>query len=455
MKKSDAPQGHKRKYRSESESETESVAKAAKLIENEQATLEHIQTELKKCRQPKPSAGQGQSKESMVGMLSELKSKLSPSKENNSEEGLNSSTGEAKEHPESLSAKIDNLNGLMSQMIKIQLDQGKKLNEFDSGLTTVKTDVKAVSDRVKVLEDKMLKGQVSQVLSQEDRHESYLQNQIDHSRKCVTLLGTGRDTLSIKDAEHLLKTNKMASEGEIEVTSINRLGNPRGTNPAFKVELKTEEMATSLIVNSKVQNGKGESSIRCATHFPVDYATRAREMKSMQSVAWKAGLHSQIYFKGTELALKVKEVDSKRWMDFPSEFGTYKPEKVMQATASSEDTAEMKATRDSILEKLNMSTSNGKHIVCEKKARSLVYSSKGGNLAGEELLKNLPEAKKEEIEALEVVRSNSTREDEYQTRLVFKSRDEAKATLAECIRAFKTNPLPKGDFLELELLWAS
>ena len=44
---------------------------------------------------------------------------------------------------------------------------------------------------------------------------------------------------------------------------------------------------------------------------------------------------------------------------------------------------------------------------------------------------------------------------EYQTRLIFSTRKEAKEALQMCIQSFKSEPLASGDFLTLELLWVS
>ena len=46
------------------------------------------------------------------------------------------------------------------------------------------------------------------------------------------------------------------------------------------------------------------------------------------------------------MCLKVKERDSKIWMIYPSEFGTYKPQMVMSATSKPDDSEEMKAARE-------------------------------------------------------------------------------------------------------------
>ena len=50
--------------------------------------------------------------------------------------------------------------------------------------------------------------------------------------------------------------------------------------------------------------------------------------------------------------------------------------------------------------------------------------------------------------------SNDWVQGEFQTRIVFKERADAKNALEACLKGFKTRPLAKGDFLTLELLWA-
>ena len=140
-------------------------------------------------------------------------------------------------------------------------------------------------------------------------------------------------------------------------------------------------MATTLIESSRVQNaGKPGQSIRCTVHYPFEYSGRAREMKGAQSVAFRAGLHSQIYFEGTEMCLKVKESDSNLWMIYPSEFGKFKPEMVMSAIGQEEDSEEIKAARNSLFAKLGVTEPQGKLIPAELSTRSLLFSSRSGHL---------------------------------------------------------------------------
>ena len=69
--------------------------------------------------------------------------------------------------------------------------------------------------------------------------------------------------------------------------------------------------------------------------------------------------------------------------------------------------------------------------------------------------KALPQIKKELVTTLEAVQpSNDWVQGEFQTRIVFKERVDAKNALEACLKGFKTRPLEKGDFLTLELLWA-
>ena len=56
---------------------------------------------------------------------------------------------------------------------------------------------------------------------------------------------------------------------------------------------------------------------------------------------------------------------------------------------------------------------------------------------------------------LEAVNPRTDLKGEYQTRLVFSTREEAKMAIQTCIQSFKSETLVSGDFLALELLWVS
>ena len=176
-------------------------------------------------------------------------------------------------------------------------------------------------------------------------------------------------------------------------------------------------------------------------------------MKSSQAVAWRAGLQSQIYFEGTELCLKVKERNSNLWMMYPSEFGTFKPEMVASARHQGNDSEEVTAARASIFTKLGMKEDQGKLVPCEARLRSLLFSSKSGNLNEGSYAVKLPHIKEGQVVSLEAVKPSSEVAGEYQTRIAFKDRGAAKQALEDCMLGFKSKPMVKGDFLNLEVLW--
>ena len=150
----------KRKHPQEPEGgiDSKNVAKVAKLENNEQTTLEHIRGKLLLERKVMPSTGQAKSN---ISMLASLTSRISPSKSNTQEGDEKDDVRETKETQESVSKKLDTLNSLMAQMISIQKDQGSRQNDLENGIKKVSTDVSNVADRVKVLEEKVLKGQTS------------------------------------------------------------------------------------------------------------------------------------------------------------------------------------------------------------------------------------------------------------------------------------------------------
>ena len=112
--------------------------------------------------------------------------------------------------------------------------------------------------------------------------------------------------------------------------------------------------------------------------------------------------------------------------------------------------------RSSLPAKLGVTEDQGKLIQPEVSTRSLLFSSRRNHLTGEDYLEYLPHIKKELVTTLEAVKpSNDWVQGEFQARIVFKDRADAKNALEASLKGFKTKPLAKGDFLTLEQLWAS
>ena len=427
---------------------------------NKLAKLEHIkQASTRKCdqaaEQVKPIIGQTELKPDMA--LSDMLNKLSPNKGISPVEGEKDASPEVGNVPQGIDQTLKGISACLEKLLEGQMRAEKNhvdlRGEMHCAIKDIRSEVQEVADRVKTLEEGRHSGQTSKVITKEERHEGELLYKIEQSRKCVTALGTGRNTMSIRDIAQLLQTSKLAEGDEIEVLSVKRLGAMSSSNPAFKVELRNAEMATALIESSRFKNARGEASFRCVVHYPQEYSARAREMKSSQAVAWRAGLQSQIYFEGTELCLKVKERNSNLWMMYPSEFGTFKPEMVASARHQGNDSEEVTAARASIFTKLGMKEDQGKLVPCELRLRSLLFSSKSGNLNEGSYAVKLPHIKEGQVVSLEAVKPSSEVAGEYQTRIAFKDRGAAKQALEDCMLGFKSKPMVKGDFLNLEVLW--
>ena len=117
----------------------------------------------------------------------------------------------------------------------------------------------------------------------------------------------------------------------------------------------------------------------------------------------------------------------------------------MSETSKDNDSAEVKAARTSLLAKLGVTEDQGRLIQPEVSTRSLLFSSRRSHLTSEDYLKALPQIKKELVTTLEVVKpSNDWVQGEFQTRIVFKERADAKNALEACLKGFKTRPLEKG-----------
>ena len=408
-----APTPDKKRKSSATTEREEGVNKLAKLDNKEQASDTEVPKEDQHTK-PNPSGQVVQSPE----MFQATMNKLSPSKQTMEAGGAAAQATATPQQglAETLAGMQTMLQTLIEGQAQTQQGQTDLRQEMHGSLTGVKSDLQEVADRVKVLEEGGHHAQVP--LTREERHEKDLLAKIEHSRRCITVVGTGRDNISIKEIENLIQTNNLAERDEVDILNVSRLGGLKTTTPAFKVELATEGMATSLIERSRVLNARnpGESLV-CKVYYPQEYSGRAREMKATKAGAFRAGQ--------------------------------------MSATSKDNDSAEVKAARTSLLAKLGVTEDQGRLIQPEVSTRSLLFSSRRSHLTSEDYLKALPQIKKELVTTLEVVKpSNDWVQGEFQTRIVFKERADAKNALEACLKGFKTRPLEKGDFLTLELLWA-
>ena len=441
----------------EGESQSESVSKLVKLTPSEQTSSQRESYTAKaKSRQVQPSTTEHNMSTSGTGLLNKMMVAISPGKGDPQALETEMPSELQKETSED---KLDSIKTMMQVMLTKQDRQevmyGALDKKIDEGINQVDTKVTNAIERIQILEDNAKKSQVSDSCATVDRHEAYLLQQIEESNRCVTVLGVGKPQLSATELLQLLSANKLAERGEVTVLAVQRLGSPKSPNPAFKMELQSPAMVTTVIDNSRAQNAVGNTDIRCVRYFPSDYAERAREMKAVQTSSWSAGLHSQIYFEGTTMCLKVKAKDSKRWMLYPSEFATFRPSTVMPALSEKDESEETTAARNSMLSLLDIKETNGKLTPHDLQAKSLIYTSKKSYLDEKGDKEMFPKEIVDKIQS----RKNKDRDDvpgaSYDTRLVFESRKAAKEALEASRLAARKTPLPEGDYLSLERLWAS
>ena len=444
------------------ESSDKSTPKQVKLDNKEQTKQGSSHSEYKRKLLVKPNPiKQTTTKEEMsFGLANLLNMTTSPSKSDNTHDG-ESVSEVINPEPESDSAKINTIMCGIKTLIDLNTRAEKRVDgleaKVETGLTRVDNNVTDVTARLAALE-KYVHGQTlkpeSSQLSAEERHEIHCQEQIEESKRCVTLLGSGTPRLTVEGLQQLLIDHKVMQRGELEVVGVQRLGNPKGAgNPVYKVELKSAGMATSLIENSKAMDTEGPSMIRCVRYFPEEYAERAREMKAMQGSAWRCGLYSQIYFEGTKMCLKVKPKGSNKWMAHPSEFATYKPDPTLSATASATDSTADRETRDLIAEKLNYQKVSGKLWPKDVILKSLVFTSQTCHLTESNVSERLPPEVVAAIVDIQPMAVDS-RDNRASTRLTFKSRSDARAACDKCMLESRTAyPINKGEFIELESIW--
>ena len=87
--------------------------------------------------------------------------------------------------------KLDSLKTMMQVMLTKQDRQevmyGALDKKIDDGINKVDTKVTNAIERIQILEDNAKKSQVSGSSTTGDRHEAYLLQQIEESKRCVTV----------------------------------------------------------------------------------------------------------------------------------------------------------------------------------------------------------------------------------------------------------------------------
>ena len=462
--KHDTPAATKRKLSTSEEDKVadNSTPKQAKLDSKEQAKQGVARKENNRKVWVKPTPNrQTTTKGEMTGLKDMIHKVTSPSKDDNIQDGVANTEANEQRQAQNRAdmAQMSQIADDVKTILKLQLQTNNRMDaiddKVDAGLARVDENVANVVERVKALEVQAAQKDLKQgslKLSAEVLHEQHCQEQIEESKRCVTLLGSGSQTLAVKELQQILIANDLAERGELEVVGVQRLGHPLSKTPAFKVELKSTAMATSLIENSKTKHAQGTSSVRCVRYFPEEYAERAREMKAMQSSIWRKGVQSQIYFEGTKMCLKVKERGSNIWMVHPSEFATFQPNQTMSATALPTDSDAMTKTRSSLYKKLNFGEETGRLGPDVKITRSLIFTSPTCHLTKSNVSDRLhPEVVKtiEEMETLD-----DAQDGKACTRLVFKSRSGARTALRLIFKEYRADyPLERGEFIELESVW--
>ena len=221
-------------------------------------------------------------------------------------------------------------------------------------------------------------------------HEKQLLAAIEESKHCVTVLGTGDQSLTIATLSTLLSRDGYSIEGKVnqKVVALFRLGGPVNDNPPYKVVLDSHLTAESLRAQSRTKTRGTESSydgIRFVRHFPPQYARAARDFRQTAAIIYENGGLAEIEYEGTTLTLRGKSRENGgEWLIMGG--GEFKPLAVGRQTASEEDDPSMSRARALMAKVLD----NGKDTPLAKSLKLFTRDDLGSfasvkNLLGDQL----------------------------------------------------------------------
>ena len=189
----------------------------------------------------------------------------------------------------------------------------------------------AIEESVSQLTDLMQNGStltMDPASKIEAAHEKQLQQTINDSNFCVTVLGHGEEDLSLQKLTNLITQHGYHLDGksQLKLVGLQRLG-ALTTQAPYRLTLDSPITATALVEQSKSKSRAANGNIthiRFVRHFPQAYANSSRDFRQMASLLYDKGAHASVEYEGTTLTLKGKSMQAGgEWVIVPG--GEFRP----------------------------------------------------------------------------------------------------------------------------------
>ena len=187
----------------------------------------------------------------------------------------------------------------------------KRVDGIEKKLETFQGKVESELDKVRqLIENGPISCLSRSNLSFDELHERQLQEQIHESKSMVTVINTGKLSLTTKEMAALLISEGFTTKSESKaILFVARMGGPKSPNPAYKVKLDSPSAAQELLEKSRAdtRDSRDARLIKIFPYTPADYAIKHREFRVMQSLLMSEGYVARIEFEGTTMVLKTKK----------------------------------------------------------------------------------------------------------------------------------------------------
>ena len=284
-------------------------------------------------------------------------------------------------------------------------------------------------------------------LTFDELHERELQDQIIEAKSMVTVINTGKLSLTTNEMIALLISVGLTTKNEGKsFLSVARMGSPKSKNPAYKVKLDSPNSAQELLEKSRAdtRDSRDGKFVKIFPYIPADYAAKQREFRDMQVLLASAGYVARIEFEGTTMVLKAKQRSAEgRWCIVKG--GSFRPLTTGREDATEGEDMSVAAAREKLS---GLFTGEGSSNL----AHSLTLFT-GDHLAVfDDIKSKLGTTSSKELISHEALPVDGGGRHKY--RLYYSSRDNAmKALDASRDKESSDSNLSSSDFLKATMPW--
>ena len=324
----------------------------------------------------------------------------------------------------------------------------QRIDVMDKKLEVFQGKMEHELDTIRQLIEHGPAGSISRSnLSFDDLHERELLEQIFEAKSMVTVINTGKLSLTTKEMIALLISVGLTTKNEGKsFLSVARMGGPKSTNPAYKVKLDSPSSAQELLEKSRAdpRDSRDGKFVKVFPYIPADYAVKQREFRDMQALLASTGYVARIEFEGTTLVLKAKQRSAEGlWCIVKG--GTFRPLTTGREDATEGEDLGVAAAREKLT---GLFTTEGSSNL----AHSLTLFTGDPLAVFGDIKSKLGTTSSKELISHEVLPVDGGGRHKY--RLYYSSRDNAvKALDASRDKEKVDNNLSSSDFLKLTMPW--